>query len=192
MARSATIDEDELIARLTRVFRDVGYAGASLALLSEATGLKRASLYHRFPGGKEQMAREVLERANAWLEAHVLAPLASDAPPETRIDAMIANLDDFYAGGKEACLLNLLASGRAGEGRFREIVAQAFERWISALADTLCEMGFDKVTARRRARLAVALVEGGLVVARGTGSTTPFQESLKSLRTEILVPTAEE
>lgn len=190
MARSATIDEDELIARLTRVFRDIGYAGASLALLSEATGLKRASLYHRFPGGKEQMAREVLERAKEWLETHVLAPLDSNEPPEKRIDAMIANLDDFYAGGKEACLLNLLASGRGGEGQFREIVAQAFERWITALAGTLREMGFDEETAYRRARLAVALVEGSLVVARGTGDTAPFRDCLVSLRTEVLVPIA--
>lgn len=188
MARSAKIDEDELIARLTRVFRDVGYAGASLALLSEATGLKRASLYHRFPGGKEQMAREVLERANAWLEAHVLAPLEGGAPPEMRIDAMIANLDNFYAGGREACLLNLLASGKGGEGQFSEIVAQAFERWFSSLTGTLRDLGFDEETARHRARMTVALVEGSLVVARGTGSTAPFQECLVSLRTEILVP----
>lgn len=104
---------------------------------------------------------------------------------------MIANLDDFYAGGKGACLLNLLASGSGGEGRFREIVAKAFERWISALTGVLREMDFDEETAYRRARLAVALVEGSLVVARGTGETAPFRDCLVYLRAEVLIPTTE-
>jgi len=61
MARRATIEDDDLICKLTDVFRNVGYDGASLAVLADATGLKKASLYHRFPGGKEQMAEEVFK-----------------------------------------------------------------------------------------------------------------------------------
>ena len=44
------VNEDELLDRLTDVFRTYGYEGASLSKISEATGLQRASLYHRFPG----------------------------------------------------------------------------------------------------------------------------------------------
>ena len=61
------INEDELLDRLTDVFRTYGYEGASLSRISEVTGLQRASLYHRFPGGKEDMAKAVLSRAGQWL-----------------------------------------------------------------------------------------------------------------------------
>src|SRR3546814_8544523 len=40
--RSQAIDDDELLARLTTTFREVGYEAASLALLADAAGLKRS------------------------------------------------------------------------------------------------------------------------------------------------------
>jgi len=54
---STKVNEEELLDRLTSVFRTHGFEGASLSLISKATGLQRASLYHRFPGGKEEMAK---------------------------------------------------------------------------------------------------------------------------------------
>lgn len=69
-------------------------------MLSEATGLKKASLYHRFPGGKEQMGSEVLLDAGRWLTRHVLEPLAEPGTPAARIKDMTRQLDCFYAGGE--------------------------------------------------------------------------------------------
>ena len=62
-------------AALGEVFRAHGYEGATLALISEATGLGKGSLYHLFPGGKEQMAAEVLADIDAWFELNIYAPL---------------------------------------------------------------------------------------------------------------------
>ena len=63
---AAQASRDEVVDRLLTAFRRKGYDGASLADLSAATGLGRSSLYHYFPGGKEEMARAVLDRADAW------------------------------------------------------------------------------------------------------------------------------
>jgi len=186
MPRPATITEEELIRRLTREFRRVGYEGATLASLSAATGLKKASLYHRFPGGKEQMAREVLTAADEWLEAHILGPLRGDGGPAERIDSMIAELDAFYEGGRQACLLNILAAPIGEDGPFGDMVRAALEAWIGALATALHEMGEHEVTARQRGQRAIALVEGSLVMARGLQSTEPFRETLESLRNELI------
>jgi hypothetical protein len=46
MARSVAERKDALPA-LAEVFREHGFAGASLALISPATGLGKGSLYHR-------------------------------------------------------------------------------------------------------------------------------------------------
>eukprot|EP01034_Spumella_vulgaris_P003226 gene3226-4166_t len=40
---------EDVDRKLTEVFTRFGYDGASMELLSQATGLKKASLYHRFP-----------------------------------------------------------------------------------------------------------------------------------------------
>ena len=70
------ITENQLLERLTRVFQDHGYQGASLSLIAEATGLGRASLYHRFPGGKTDMAVAVLDRrSRSWFSVILVVPM---------------------------------------------------------------------------------------------------------------------
>src|SRR5687767_6837809 len=54
------VDRADLLPLLAEVFRSHGYEGATLALISQATGLGKGSLYHFFPGGKAQMAADVL------------------------------------------------------------------------------------------------------------------------------------
>ena len=56
----------DIVRKLADVFSRHGYEGASLKLLSQATGLGRSSLYHYFPNGKEDMASAVLSSADTW------------------------------------------------------------------------------------------------------------------------------
>ncbi len=186
MPRPLTIADAALLEKLSDVFRDVGYAGASLTALSEATGLKKASLYHRFPGGKEQMAREALAAAEAWLAEQVLAPLRSHRAPAERLRAMARKLNALYSGGKQACLLNMLSSAHIHPGPFTEPIQKIFKAWIDALAAVVSDAGFDRKTARYRAERAVALLQGSLILSRGTGSTKHFRHFLKTLEQELL------
>ncbi len=63
---------------VSEVFRRVGYDGASLEELAKATGLKKSSLYHRFPEGKRQMATEVLRFAGQWVKENITDVLKRD------------------------------------------------------------------------------------------------------------------
>ncbi|MFD2271320.1 TetR/AcrR family transcriptional regulator [Undibacterium arcticum] len=58
-----------MVDSIISVFRSEGYEGASLAKLSEATGLGRSSLYHHFPMGKEDMANAALDRLGILMGA---------------------------------------------------------------------------------------------------------------------------
>jgi TetR/AcrR family transcriptional regulator, lmrAB and yxaGH operons repressor len=186
MPRPRSIEEDDLLGRLARVFSDTGYEGASLSLLAQATGLQKASLYHRFPGGKQQMAEEVLASTGAWLDSHILAPLAGSGAPRDRLARVTAELDGFYKGGAQACLLNMLSSPRIEDGPFAATIRDTFETLISAFARLAGEGGIEAVVARKRGERAVMLLQGALVLSRGTGNTTPFQAFLADLPTELL------
>ena len=61
-------ERGDVLPALTEVFRTHGYEGASLALISRHTGLGKGSLYHFFPGGKEEMAAEVHERESGGVK----------------------------------------------------------------------------------------------------------------------------
>lgn len=186
MARPRNVDDDELIAGLADVFRDFGFEGASLARLAEAAGLQKASLYHRFPGGKEQMASEVLSAAYEWLQEKIIAPLRSDAAPRERLKTVSAEFRRFYDCGRKACLLNMLASPKAADGPFAAPIRSALELLIDGLARLAREAGASRRVAQRRAETAVALLQGNLVLARGLGDVRPFERFLGELPQLIL------
>jgi len=88
-----SVAKESLLPALADTFCKLGFDGASLSALSRATGLQKASLYHHFPGGKQQMAEVVLDELAAQFEAQVFAPLAGTEPPQARIDRMLLILD---------------------------------------------------------------------------------------------------
>jgi TetR/AcrR family transcriptional repressor of lmrAB and yxaGH operons len=186
VARPQLLDDNVLIDRLSTVFQDVGYAGASLGMLADCTGLQKASLYHRFPGGKQEMAEKVLDTALGWFAEHVLQPLERPGDPRARLSEVVRNLDGFYAGGARACLLNMLASPRTHDGPFSSRIKKALRALIQAFARVATDAGLPSDRARHRAERTVALIQGSLVLARGLGSPTPFQNVLAALPSELL------
>ncbi|MFN0116420.1 MAG: TetR/AcrR family transcriptional regulator [Paracoccaceae bacterium] len=187
MARPRSVGEDDLIARLAGVFGEAGYHGASLAQLAEAAGLRKASLYHRFPGGKEQMAAEVLAAVLGRFGNEVIAPLTdSGAPPRSRLARVVPALDALYSGGRKSCLLNMLSSPRTGDGPFSPAIRAAFAVLIDAFARLATDAGHAPEAAQRRARRVVALMQGSLVVSRGSGSDEPFREFLRQLPGDLI------
>ncbi len=174
------IDEDILMDKLTEVFRLHGYEGASLSLIAEATGLKRASLYHRFPGGKEEMAESVLQRADEWFVSHILAPLTGKGIPSARIKEMARRLNNFYGGGNSSCLLDSLSLGHDGDA-IRQHIERSLTAWIGALVLVARDSGLSPAIAKQRAEEALIGIQGALVLARGTGNTKPFARVLQNL-----------
>ena len=172
--------KEEVITKLIPVFRHYGYEGATVSRLSKATGLKKASLYHHFQGGKEQMAEAVLEHIGHWIEENVFAPLHSNKPPRERIQAMSQGIDKFYQSGQDPCLLSVMSVGEA-DNLFHQQLEQFLQKWLDTLAKTVEETGVTPVLARQRAEDAIMLVQGALVLVRVTQNTQPFKRVLSQL-----------
>jgi AcrR family transcriptional regulator len=176
---------EEALTRIAEVFRAHGYDGTSLSRLSEATGLGRASLYHHFPGGKEEMAREVFNHLGAAVDAHLLAPLRGTGSVEGRLRKHIRGVRAFYAAGSKNCLLGAITLS-GGSDLFKVELAASFRGWIDALAKLLRETGLTRGVARRRAEVAVAQIQGGLILARGLGDDAQFLRVLEALPAQLL------
>ena len=174
------IDDQQLLEGLMSVFQAHGYEGASLSLIAEATGLQRASLYHRFPGGKQQMAEAVLVEADRLFDECVLAPLRSSARPAHRVRRMAEQLADHYDGGRCSCLLETLSLS-GGPGLIMAHVKRAFSAWVKAMAGVAREAGATPAAARKRAEDAIVQVQGALVFARAAGDRKPFERALAGL-----------
>lgn len=174
-----------MLDRLMDLFREKGFDGASVADISEATGLGKSSLYHHFPDGKEEMALQVLVRLEEQLEQSLFEPLRSTGTPRQKVDRMLDAIDRFYEGGKKACLLERL-SASVDVVRFRRPLGRAFSRWIDAVEALCLEAGLPPAVARLRAEDLVVRIEGALVVCAGTGKTNVFSRAIRELRESVL------
>ena len=183
----ALLSRDEVIDRLMLVVRRSGYDGASLAELSKATGLGKSSLYHYFPDGKDDMVRAVLEHLETQLRDSIFTPLRGPGAPRRRIEEMVNTVDEYYRGGREACVLGNLVLGTS-RTRFRRQLQAIFDEWIEALAGALVDAGLSRATARARAEDAVIRIEGALVLAGAMGDVSLFARSLKQMPADLLAP----
>jgi TetR/AcrR family transcriptional regulator, lmrAB and yxaGH operons repressor len=182
---AAKITRDEAVERIADVFRCFGYDGASLSEISKTTGLGRASLYHHFPGGKEEMAREVFEHLGQAIGKDILGPLAARGTPRDRLEQWAKGVARFYAKGTKNCLLGAMVLGGSSD-RFGGLLSAAFQAWIDGLAQTVRDAGFSKPEARRRAENAVGRIQGALVLSRGLRDARHFQRVLAELPVELL------
>lgn len=185
MARPKTDKREQLIGELTELFYEFGYDGTSLALITDRTGLGRASLYHHFPGGKEEMARAVLARSDHWSEVHVDEVLAQSGDPRLRLTAYLRAIDEVHTRPQQ-----LTPSNAFGIGVAREMFGQGLrERLIyrnARLADLLVDCGVSREQAVRRAWEAKILMEGALVCVRQTGDMSVYRAVMARLPALLL------
>jgi TetR/AcrR family transcriptional repressor of lmrAB and yxaGH operons len=174
------VSDEVFLATALDLFRTYGFEGVSLKQLADATGLEKASLYYRYPGGKEAIAMAAAGEAVRWLQVNVFAPLVASGPPRKRVSLVADKLREFYAGGLKACVMDVL-SIRGGSDELQLSLKAAMQALVNAFAQIAKESGHGSVTARSRAEEAVVRLEGSLVLARVLGDTGCFERVLKRL-----------
>jgi len=175
-----TIREADLLDKLTTLFRQYGYEGVSVSRLAQSTGLEKASLYYRFPGGKEEMAQAVLNGVVQWFTEHIFATLKGPGTPRKRVQLVAEQFREFYTGGTMPCVNDVLSIEGAGPAVMATLKG-AMQAWIKAFADIGKESGMPLALARRRAEEAIVSIEGSLIVSRVLGETAAFDRILKQL-----------
>lgn len=172
------LERRALLTQLRRVFEHNGYAGATFSLMAAATGLGRATLYHYFPGGKQEMAEALLEDAAAELDSRAFSKLLGGARPADRLAAFLEGFSDYLHAGHGHCLLAVFAQGDA-----RDVLGPAVMRhmahWQMLLEATLSGAGLSAKRARRAAEEVLDGLYGGLVVGKMTGDERHFERALK-------------
>ncbi len=83
---------DDILEAAALIFSQKGFHAASMQDIAEAVSLQKASLYYHFPS-KQDILKELLDRALETLTERLEKVLARDLPPEERLrQAMICYL----------------------------------------------------------------------------------------------------
>ena len=176
--------QDEVVGKLMQVFRKVGYDGASLSELAKATGLKKASLYHRFPGGKKEMAEVVLAFVDEWVESNITRVLFGEGSPEARLRKVFTNIDQLYTGGENPCVLESMAAG-SGLPIFQQTIGKSFKDIAKGFTHLAKGFGFTPKKAEKMGMETLIKIQGALIVAQGTGDFRIFENTMKDLKKQF-------
>jgi TetR/AcrR family transcriptional regulator, lmrAB and yxaGH operons repressor len=177
MARTSDARQKAL-ATAERLFRIQGYAATGLTQILDESGAPKGSFYFHFPGGKEQLAREVLASYGADVATgmRALAERSADADAFVRALCKGIGRELEVSGWVLGCAVQTLASELASVNP--EIAGSAravFESWIEIVSDVLVQRFGDRRQARRHALALIAALEGARTLARVMGSAEPFR-----------------
>lgn len=166
-----------MVRAAARLFQERGYAATSFQDVISRSGAPRGSIYHHFPGGKEQLAAEALQ----WYAGRMRDKLAEVQAADS-VDAIEGFLlasrkamqrSDFRAGCPIAAVALDLAPD---DERLHEVVESAFRDWRRVLVRSLQRDGLAEPQARRLASFVIATVEGALLLARVERSLRPIDD----------------
>lgn len=177
-------EKADIIPQLAEIFREHGYNGTSLALITSQTGLGKGSLYHFFPGGKTEMAESVLANIQNWFEEHVFSPLLQSPHPQQAIAQMFISVSDYFRSGQRVCLVGAMALNTSRDPFILQI-STYFQRWVTTLADALARSGLPPAQATNESVEIIGRIQGAIVLARATGNDALFAQMLSSLHLHL-------
>lgn len=163
-----------------RLFRRHGYHGVGINdILAEAQAPK-GSMYHHFPGGKEEIAAAVVGLISNSLIG--LVDTQDSTLPPQQLVARVGTLlgDNVVRTRHELCaLFAAFVAEKSSSPRLGAAVAEAYAAIAKSLEQRLAAAGFTPAQARDRALLVVMLLEGGSLLAAARDDIAPFTLAVK-------------
>ena len=160
-----------------------GLANTSFSEILEASGAPRGSLYHPFPGGKDELVSEAI----AFASARMLQLLESRRGESARsvAEAFLDLWRAVLSRGKQQAGCAIAAVTVAGEGPLLARTAELFRFWRATLAELLEQGGLKKKEAARMSALLVSASEGAVLLARAERSMEPFELACEALLAQL-------
>jgi AcrR family transcriptional regulator len=168
---------DRIVETSAELFRRQGYAATGVKQIVAAAQAPFGSLYHFFPGGKEQLGAEAIKTSGALYE--LLIPAVFDPAPD-----VVTGVRDFFAGAAQhlvdtgyadACPIATIALEVSSISEpMREACAEVFESWIASGAPRFEAAGASPEQSRELTIAMLCALEGAFVLARALRSTEPL------------------
>jgi AcrR family transcriptional regulator len=184
----ASTTKDRIIDSSAELFRRQGYTATGVKQIVAAANAPFGSIYHFFPGGKEQLGAEAI-RSSGQLYMQLFATIAMQAPD------VPSAVEEFFAGAAEtlqetdyadACPIATVALEVASTSEpMREATAEVFDSWISGASEYFVAAGIANESARELAFTMLSLLEGAFIFCRAMRTTEPLQVAGASAVTAV-------
>lgn len=159
-----------------------GANGMSYQHISEAVGIRKASIHHHFPT-KENLIESLIDRYSAYFLKLVDGIIASDSTPTEKLQQYISIFEATLRSGSrdKACPMGMLGAELASLGASSTEKVRLFyemneERLIRILEEGRKTKEFRfQGDLEATADLIFSLLEGALLIARAQGGVKHFK-----------------
>jgi TetR/AcrR family transcriptional regulator, lmrAB and yxaGH operons repressor len=177
---------ERMVASAAALLGQRGTSGTTVDAVLTHSGAPRGSVYHHFPGGRDEIVTDAVRFAAGQIALFI----DPDLEPREALRRFAAfwknNLEatDFRAG----CPVLALTVGDADtiDGA-DELLRDVFALWHDRFVTMLTVHGFPKRRAERMATLAIAAVEGAVALCRVERSVAPLDDVVAELSQLLVV-----
>ena len=166
--------KDRILDSSAELFRRQGYTGTGMKQIVAEASAPFGSIYHFFPGGKEQLGAEAIRHSGALYGQLIGLFFVPGADPVSATESFFAGaaatlVETDYA---DACPIATVALEVAATNEpLRKATADVFTAWIDAGTERFARFGLGPEAARTLTITAVNNLEGAFVLCRSLQDT---------------------
>lgn len=172
-----TDTRERIISASAELFRHQGLTGTGMKQIVGQAAAPYGSIYHFFPGGKDELAEEVIRTSGAAYQQMVLAILESVTEPlESLTHTFGVAAEELVASDyADACPIATIALEVASSNEpLRIATAEVFDAWVNAGTEWFGRWIPDPATARWLAQSMIMLLEGAFILSRAARDPEPL------------------
>jgi AcrR family transcriptional regulator len=179
MPRS-TDTRKKMVTSAALLLREDGVAGTGFRDVVAHSGTPRGSIAHHFPGGKRQMVSEAVR----WAGGLSSNAMRTKAETPTEIVRLVFGLyrralyDTEFAAG---CPVGAVAQEAYSDPELRAAVQHVFDDWREVLRESLARDGRPAEEATELADMAIASMQGAIMLSRVDGSSAALDRVERQL-----------
>ena len=174
--------KERLVSAGVGLFTRQGLASTGIKQILDEADARFSSLYHHFPGGKDELAAAVIARSGADYQRLVEGVWDSQPDAVTGVREVFEGAADVLEATDytDACPIATVALEVASTNEeLRLATADVFDAWVDSATARLVDAGASAGDARTLAHAVIALLEGAFMLCRATRSTDPMRDAAR-------------
>ncbi|MFB6560448.1 TetR/AcrR family transcriptional regulator [Streptomyces sp. NPDC056400] len=181
MATAATTTapgtRDRLVRTASRLMQHGGYENTPIKQLVREAEATLGSLYHFFPGGKQELAVAAIHFGDEEFAELLRAGLAAHTDPADAVEGVAVALAQALeeSDWRDGCPVTATALETVGRlPELQAACARGFANWQHLVAAKLLASGYPEADARDLAITVINTLEGAETTSQVTMSRTPL------------------
>jgi AcrR family transcriptional regulator len=182
--------KSRMVASAVTLLREGGAAAVTIDAVLAHSGAPRGSVYHHFPGGRDQLLLTAGHSAATYI-TNLITEAAASNDPIALIDRFVdfwkrALISSEYSAG--CPVVSLAVNARDDLPEAAELVHDTFAAWQQHLTAVLAHVGRPHDDAAALATLMICAIEGAILLCRAQRSLEPLNQVAVRLRSAVSAP----